>query len=182
MYVRMITLAGLLLATAGNGHAQTTVNFSGNLLSTTCSVSVRANGGSAGGDGTVVLAPVPSTTLASTGARAGRRTWQIIVGSAAEPCLAPRVQVGFRNAGNVNAQGRLSNTGTAGNVDIVLSNAEVGAGAPDIDLATNANSQVRDIPGTTRWVTLSYAAEYYATAAATGGTVVTSVQYDLIYP
>lgn len=183
MDIRILALAGALLLVAADGQAQTaTVSFNGNLLATTCSVAARGNGGSSAGDATVILAPVPSTSLPAAGSRIGRRTWQIIVGSTADPCLAPRVQVGFRNGGNVNAEGRLSNTGTAGNVDVVISNAEPGSGNPDINLATNANSQVRDIPPTTGWVTLSYASEYYATAAATGGTVTTSVQYDLIYP
>lgn len=182
MNIRALALAGALVL-AGESQAQTAqVNLTGNLLPTTCLVSARANGGQAGGDATVVLAPVPAKNLASPGSRAGRRTWQVIVGSDTERCLAPRVQVGFLKTGKVNAQGRLDNGGTAGNVDIVISNAEIGSGNPDINLTNNDNSQVREIPPATGWVTLTYASEYYATARATGGTVATSVQYDLIYP
>ncbi|GAB3063929.1 fimbrial protein [Stenotrophomonas tumulicola] len=182
MNIRALALAGALVL-AGESQAQTAqVTFSGNLLPTTCVVNVRTNGGSLGGDGTLVLAPVPAKDLANPGDRTGRRIWQVIVGNDMEQCLAPRVQVGFRNAGKVNAEGRLSNSGTARNVDIVISNAEIGSGNPDIDLTSNKNSQVRDIPPATGWVTLTYASEYYATTRATGGTVATSVQYDLIYP
>lgn len=183
MNLRTAVLTGGLLLVASQAPAQTaTVTFTGQLLATTCAVTVRANGGSSGADGRVVLSPIPASRLDAAGARAGRRTWQILVGSANTPCRASRVQTAFRNVGMVNPQGRLRNTGTAGNVDVAVSNAEVGSGNPDIDLTTNAHSQVRDIPPTSGWVALSYASEYYATAPARGGTVITAVQYDLVYP
>lgn len=183
MNIRAFAAACAVLLMAGNAQAQSsTVSFTGRLLATTCTVSAGGNGGSSGGDALVILRPVPATQLAAAGARAGRQTFRVVVGSVADPCLVPRVQLGFRNSGNVNAQGRLDNVGTARNVDVVVSNAELNSGNPDIDLASNGNSQVRDIDPSTGWVALTYAGEYYATAPATGGTVVTSVQYDLIYP
>lgn len=176
MDIRYGMLLGTLLV-AGNSTAQTTqVTFTGNLVAATCVVDIN---GSRSGDGTITLRTVPATALATAGSRAGRLNFGVVVGSADTPCLAQRVQLGFRNNGNVNAQGRLENRGTAGNVELALLN--IDDGGLDIDLSSNRNSQIRDIPPTTGWTRLNYAGEYYATAAATGGTVTSSVQYDVIY-
>ena len=101
------------------------------------------------------------------------------VGSELQPCRAGSVQVGFHNSGNVNAQGRLNNTGSAERVNVVLIN--LNDGGTDIDLRTSANSQERLIPPMTGFVIVNYAAEYYATGVAGGGSVATSVQYEMIY-
>lgn len=167
------------LAAAGSSHAQDgQIDFTGNLLAATCTVNIN---GSGSGDGTVTLRTVAASDLSNAGDVAGRLTWRVVVGSDADRCLAPRVQLGFRNGGNVNAAGRLNNTGSARFVDVQLVNMN-DAGSPVINLADNSNSQVRDIPPGTGFVVLNYAAQYYAVGAASGGTVTTSVQYDLIYP
>lgn len=178
MNIRLIVLL-VALAAADGSQAQTAqVSFTGNLLATTCVVNIN---GSNSSDGVVTLPSVASSVLANAGDVAGRIGWRVQVGAAGSECLAPRVQLGFRNAGNVNAAGRLSNTGDADNVEVQLLNMN-DVGAPPIDLSTNANSQVREIPPTTGFVVLNYAAEYYATGRAEGGSVATSVQYDLVYP
>jgi len=167
------------LAAAGSSQAQDgQIDFTGNLLAPTCRVDINGTGS---GDATVTLRTVASSDLANAGDVAGRITWRVAVGAVGDPCLAPRVQLGFRNGGNVNAAGRLNNTGSARFVDVQLVNVN-DAGSPVINLADNSNSQVRDISPATGFVILNYAAQYYAVGAATGGTVTTSVQYDLIYP
>lgn len=175
--IRISMLIGALLLTAESGAQTAQVDFTGNLLATTCAVSVNGSGTA---NGVVQLADVPANRLATAGAREGRRTWAVQVGNAGNRCLAQRVQLGFRNAGNVNPQGRLRNTGTARNVDVLIG--RVDGSVADINLSTNANSQVRDIPVATGVAVLTYSAEYFATAVATVGSVVTSVQFDLIYP
>jgi major type 1 subunit fimbrin (pilin) len=175
--IRSLVLAAASLACA-DSHAQNAqVNFTGNLRASTCEVSVNNSGT---GDGTITLPDISARVLATPGARGGRTSWRVQVGTASNPCLTPSVQLGFRNSGNVNAAGRLRNTGAAGNVDVVLINAD--NNNVDINLATNANSQVRAIPPVPGYVSLNYAADYYATGQAGVGSVATSVQYDLIYP
>lgn len=176
-------MGGMLLLSAGAAQAQNgTVSISGSLIPTTCAVSVNngtTNSGTA--NGTVTLAPIAVGRLATAATRGGRQNWSIIVGSAAEPCVTPSVRVAFRNTGNVNAQGRLNNTGTATNVNIAISSAQPGTPSQDINLTNNTNSQTVTIPAA-GIATLTYAAEYYATGRSTAGTVTTSVQYDLVYP
>lgn len=143
---------------------------------TTCAVSINGSGSAEGG---LTLPSVAARDLARAGARAGRRGWRVQVGSDLQPCHASSVQIAFHDSGNVNAQGRLDNVGSAERVDVVLIN--LNDGGADINLRTGANSQVRIIPPMTGFVILNYAAEYYATGSAGGGLVSTSVQYDLIY-
>lgn len=176
LILRRLVMAVASLACADGQAQDVQVNFTGNLLSSTCEVSANSSGT---GDATVWLPIVSTVALNRVGARAGRSFWQLQVGTASNPCLVPRVQVGFRNSGNVNPAGRLNNAGVANNVDVVLTNRD--DGDRDINLVTNANSQVRTVP-TDGYVFLNYAAEYYATGQAGVGSVSTSVQYDIIYP
>ncbi len=181
----VLVVGGLWFAAVDAAHAQrSTVNIIGNLVAPSCAVEVRSPGGSSGSvNGTVNLPSVTGADLSTAGARAGRRPWDVIVGTAAAPCSVSSVSVGFRNVGNVNAQGRLSNAAgadAATNVDVVVSNIQ-GGGAPRvINLASNANSQVVSMPAS-GIATLNYEAEYYATASATPGIVTTSVQFDINY-
>jgi|GEM_PF-1348659 len=182
MVLRKMVLALVLPAVIGHAAAQdTTVRFDATPDDTTCTTVVSTNNGATGPDGVLTLRRVPASALRRNGDRAGRTNWQMVVGQATRPCMAPRVQVGFVAGANVNAAGRLINRGGARNVDIVVGNAELGSGNPDIDLRGNSGSQVVDIPPSTHWARLTYFAEYYATGPAGGGTVTTDVQYQLIY-
>ncbi|QNR97946.1 type 1 fimbrial protein [Stenotrophomonas sp. 169] len=182
MNLRLAALVSALLLPLA-AHAQDgTITFSGRLVNTTCVVTAQGNGGNSGTDTTVVLPTVPDTALATAGTRTGLRIWYIQVGNAAEHCLEPNIRAEFQNGGNVTPAGRLANTGGAGNVEIVVSNREPMSGNPDINLATNVNSPLKQIDPATGWARLSFGAEYYATGRATGGSVTTSVQYIMTYP
>lgn len=175
----VLLLAGMLLPTGALAQS-VTVAVNGSIRASTCAVTVTANGGANGTNGTVTLPATRTSLLVAANARAGRQPWAITVGSAANPCWARNVRVAFRNAGNVNAAGRLNNTGTAGNVNVAMINVQ-GGGNQTINLSNNTNSQTVALPAS-RIATLNFAAEYYATGRTTQGTVVTSVQYDITYP
>lgn len=181
----VLAVGGLWFAVVDAAHAQrSTVNISGKLVAPSCAVEVRSAGGSSGSaNGTVNLPSIRDADLATAGARAGQRSWDVIVGKATAPCSVASVKVGFRAGGNVNSQGRLKNAAVADaadNVEIVVSNIQ-GAAAPRvINLSTNANSQVVSMPAS-GIATLNFEAEYYATAKATPGVVTTSVQFDINY-
>lgn len=120
---------------------------------------------------------VAANTLNAAGARFGETPFKITVGTDTDPCTQKNVQAYFYNRGNVNAAGRLNNTGTATNVNVVVLNGD----HADINLTNNTNSKVVaiDVNGKAE---LDFYGEYYATAPAGGGTVITGVEYSLIYP
>lgn len=164
-----------LCAVTGAACAQNgTVTITGQLLAPSCVV--LANGGTTG-NATVTLPPRLTSELGAAGLRSGRTNWTLQVGSAAQPCLHPNVKAEFVTGVNVNASGRLTNTGTATGVEVVVLNSS----DQDINLRTNANAPSVAVPAS-GVATLTYKAEYYATAATRPGSVTTSVQYNITYP
>ena len=167
--------AGLLflLASAGTAHASDgTITFSGAVTGSTCTV--KLNGGSA--SGTVTLPTVSTSALPSTGSTAGSTPFTLDVSN----CTFTGTTAGtayFEAGANVNATtGRLANTGGAGNVELQLylgSNyaSKVAAGQSNQNAATPLTGDGQ----------LRYGVEYYATGAATAGSVASTVTYSLIY-
>lgn len=159
-------------------HAQQgTLKFAGQLVSDTCVVQPIGNGPINGADFTVMLPSISRYSLASAGQRGAAIPFHVVVGSGAKPCEQKNVQALFRDTGDNNAAGRLSNRGTAMNVDVVVQNED----REDIDLNDNSHSQQVPIDRTGIGV-LSWFASYHATGASTPGTVVAQVQYVLVYP
>lgn len=172
--VSMISL-GLLLAAAQVNAAEAsdgTISFNGQINSQTCTVSV--NGGSS--TGTVVLPTVSSSLLKTKGQTAGSTRFTIDLTECATK--TGNVYAYFEQGANVNADGRLINIGTAANVDLQL--------LDKVNNALNAGSTEQTTSPTTAALdqgaaTLTYAAQYYATAAASSGTVASSVTYSINY-
>jgi major type 1 subunit fimbrin (pilin) len=84
----------------------------------------------------------------------------------------------FEQGANVNADGRLTNTGTATNVDLQLldsGNGVLNAGS------TEQTTSPKTVALTAGAGTLTYSAQYYATGAATAGTVLSAVNYSINY-
>jgi major type 1 subunit fimbrin (pilin) len=83
----------------------------------------------------------------------------------------------FEQGANVNADGRLTNTGTATNVDLQLlsGNDVLNAGS------TEQTTSPKTVALTAGAGTLTYSAQYYATGAATAGTVLSAVNYSINY-
>jgi len=171
--VSMIAL-GLLAAAQVHAAAASdgTINFTGNIESQTCTVSL--NGGAS--TGTVTLPNVATSMLANAGETAGATRFTIDLSNCTTK--TGNVYAYFEQGANVNGNGRLSNTGTATNVDLQLTDS---AGT-----VLNAGSTEQSTSPTTAVLTdgaatLTYAAQYYATAAATAGTVLSSVTYSISY-
>jgi major type 1 subunit fimbrin (pilin) len=153
-----------------------TITITGKVVANTCAFSV--NGGSA--SNTVQLPVVFTTALNAAGSVAGNTPFTIKV-SGCDPNLTS-VQEQFGGS-NINAaDGNLKNIATATAPQTVAGNVEVqllsGTGTA-INLNTNSNSPVGTL--SSGGVTLSYQAQYYATAAATAGLVSTTVTYTTQY-
>lgn len=171
----MISL-GLLLAAAQVNAAEAsdgTINFDGNIADQTCSVNVNDSGSNTG---TVTLPKVAAGMLSADGQTAGRTRFTI--GLTGCSTKTGGVYAYFEQGANVNAEGHLKNTGTAQNVELQLLDAN------DVALNVGSDTQRNDPAKETMsggTATLTYSAQYYATAAATSGTVASSVTYSINY-
>lgn len=151
-----------------------TINFTGAVTGSTCVVKING----AAGPATVTLPTVSTTALSAAGATAGQTAFAINLSGCAGSPTATKASTFFENGPNVNAAGRLANTGTATGVDVQLVNSDnsvitAGSAAP------TSGAGVATI--TASAATLNYYARYYATAAATPGSVASSVQFSVIY-
>ncbi|TCM62726.1 major type 1 subunit fimbrin (pilin) [Acinetobacter calcoaceticus] len=159
--------------------ADGTITFKGKVLDSTCKVN---NGG--GANLTVSLPNVSLSSLNNAGQVAGRTAFKIILSG----CSATQVTAFFEPGATVNSNtGRLINSVTTGtsakNIDIQLLNSkgqQIMLNAFGSD-GTQTNTEWQSASSASTSTELSYAAEYYATAAVTAGEVNTSVQYTLIY-
>ncbi|HKR76619.1 MAG TPA: fimbrial protein [Rhodanobacter sp.] len=157
-------------ATATDG----TITINGQVVAATCTIAV--NGGTA--NGTVVLKPAPTTSLATAGSTYGDMPFTIGV-TGCDASLNGKTVSPYWSGTNVNSNGRLNNTGTATLVNlqllnnddstaIALNGPEGGQGTTGAAVASGA-------------ATMTYYARYYATGAAGAGTVSSTVNYTLIY-
>lgn len=168
--VAMVSLGLLLAATQVNAASDGTIDFSGNIASQTCTVKVN------GSDAPVVLPTVASSLLKTAGQTAGDTRFTIDLSNCSTQ--TGDVFAYFEQGTGVNADGRLSNTGTATNVDLQLldsGNNALNVGSTD---QMTAPLKAKLSSGA---ATLTYIAQYYATAAATSGTVNSRVTYSISY-
>lgn len=176
--------ATALLAVAASSSVYAvdgTITFNGTLVSSTCSATI---GSGSSATATVTLPTTHISNLASSAAVAGLTSYKIVLTGAgcstsagiATPYYEPSVS-------NVNTSGRLTNTGTASNVDVQLLNSSQTV----IDLYTDYSSQTYSTATTgtnsssVATYTYPYYARYYATGTTTAGTVVGQVDYSIIY-
>ncbi len=145
-----------------------TININGTITGSTCTVKING----AASPATIVLPTVSTTALSAANATAGQTAFAINLSACGGVPTATKASTFFENGPNVNAAGRLANSGTATGVDVQLVNSDNSAitvGSP----APSAGAGVATIAANA--ATLNYFARYYATAAATAGTVSTSV-------
>lgn len=167
-----------LMATSGIAAAQDgTITFDGNVTAQTCVVEPISNGPRDGNNFVVNLPGISAHSLKMPGMRGANIPFHIVVGSGSQPCLEGSVRGMFRNVGDNNPAGRLSNRGTASNVDVVVLN-ELHV---DVDLNSSANSLRVPIDPAIGVGVLSWYSSYHATAAAGPGTVTARVEYVLDY-
>lgn len=159
---------------AGSG----TVNFVGAVTTQTCNANV---GGST--TSTVTLPTVQASSLATLGSTAGETAFKVDVTGCAttNPSGAGTVKAYFEKGANVDADGRLINSSTetpANNVVLELVDSTGKSAIKAGDMSQNTNNYVNIVSSN---ATLPYAVRYYATGAATAGSVKSSVTYSLIY-
>lgn len=176
---KAMCLSGMLLTiytVNAAAFSDNTINFEGEVTAQTCNVLVN------GQASPVVLLPTVSTTdLTAAGRTAGTTSFEFNVSGCTTSNAASTI--GAKFAGNAvdtttAGAGTLGNTGTATNVNIQLldsTSAPINLNSTwlgDGDIALAADSET---------ATQTYFARYYATGAATAGTVRASVQYALNY-
>lgn len=174
MYLSSVLLSVYSVSAAA--VSDNTISFEGEVTAQTCTVLVN------GQASPVVLLPTVSTTnLSSPGSTAGTTSFEFNVSGCTASDEASTIGAKFTgNAVDTSTAGAgtLGNTGTATNVNIQLldSTSEpinlntTWSGDGDIALAANSET-----------ATQTYYARYFATGAATAGTVKASVQYALNY-
>lgn len=172
-----------LLAPAA--HAVTspagTINFNGRVVANSCVITVTGGSASTAGgaaSGTVTLPTVYTTGFTGVGSVAGATAFSISL-TGCDPSLTT-AQTLWEPGSNLSATGgRLTNTGNS-TVDVQLLN---GSGtAMDLSKATAAAQGSESANLSSGAATLSYSAQYYATAAAVNaGSVSTSTQFTVVY-
>ncbi len=174
--------AVLGLASFGAQAADGTITFNGTISDVTCSINGGASGTQA--NDTVVLPTVAAGSLASAGATGGISNPSDIV-FALSGCTgtATKAVARFENGPTVDqTTGNLVNQAGAGgatNVQVQLLNAAM----QPINITTNANNDLATNGGTITAgnANLTYFGRYFATGAASAGTVNTIVQYTMDY-
>lgn len=153
-----------------------TITFNGAVTGTTCTINVGTTTGTA--SAAITLPTVSTTALTTAGSTAGATLFNIYLTGCTGTLT--KVSTNFEAGANVNAAGRIINTGAAApsatNVDLQLTDSAsnpivIGSGAsPSTYVAyTGGNA------------TLPYYVRYYATGAAGAGNVKGTVQYSIVY-
>jgi major type 1 subunit fimbrin (pilin) len=160
-----------------------TVNFSGTLLNTTCTISVN-NGTNVG---TVTLPTLAAATLGAAGATAGRTLFTIgLSGCGSKTSIMDNAPISSATAYFENGPGVdpvtsniLNASGSATGVQLQLTNYG-GAVIKPGDSTQLGVIGVKIASGGTSGV-MRYQVQYIATTATTAGSVAGSVTYSIVY-
>lgn len=170
-----LAIISLGLASSAVFAADGTVTINGKVIDQTCTV-----GGNTG-NYTVTLPTVTKSTLSAANNVAGDTKFTINLTN----CPAGDVGVYYDNTNaNINPAGRLNNTATTGgatNVNIQLLN----SAKTIIDLTKDQAGQnlvTSKITAAGGSANIDFYARYFATAAATSGSVSTTATYYVVYP
>lgn len=172
-YSLALLFSSLFVTHSAMAISDNTISFQGEVTDETCSVAVNGNGATP----VILLPTVSKSALASSGSTAGQVTFDIDLTGCTGGATETKISTVF--VGNqVTSNGNLGNTGSAKNVEVQildttgkainLTNGFTGSG--DLKLAAQAKS-----------TSATYTAQYYATAAATSGTVNATLQYAVSY-
>lgn len=168
-------LAGLSALGATAHATDGTINFNGSVIGTTCKITV--GGTVAPAAATVTLAQTGDSTLNVAGKIAMPTPFDMVLTN----CTATgKVSAYFETGTGVDTTtGLLKNTGTATNVELQLYDNAIGNTATiKAGQTQTASTRVQVVGG---GATLKYGVQYYATGAATVGTVKGSVTYSIAY-
>jgi major type 1 subunit fimbrin (pilin) len=172
---KLVSIVGLCLFTSSVlAESANTITFQGEVTDETCTVSVNGENASP----VVLLETVPKSALANSGDTAGATEFEVsISGCTGNAAGVPNISTVF--VGNqVTSNGNLGNTGSATNVELQILDTTGSTidlkdgfkGSNDLALASGEQAN-----------SATYKAQYYATGAATAGTVNASLQYAVSY-
>lgn len=164
-------IAGIAAASSA-AATDGTITITGNVVASTCKI----NGTNSPANIAVTLPTVSTTSLNAAAAVAGRTPFTIALTGCGSLTKATTF---FEPGPTVLADGNLKNaTGSATSVEVQLLNGDFSAIALNAASGSQNSQQATLTSGAG---TLSYYAQYYATAAAGAGTVNTTVQYTMLY-
>ncbi|WP_409422219.1 fimbrial protein [Pseudaeromonas sp. ZJS20] len=177
MNAQLISRA-LLAAALLSGTAQATdgtINFTGTLTSSTCTVSV--NGGS-----DVTLPTLSTDALTDAGSWAGRTPFTVDLSSCSMEDSLTTVGLYFETTSEIDSSnGTLNNSGTASNVQVRLRNADYDV----LDLTggdMDSQNSLAATPDGSGNASIDFFAEYYSEAGSAGaGTVTAQAVFSLNY-
>ncbi|HEV6965650.1 fimbrial protein [Roseateles sp.] len=167
MQFRVLAAAAAAIALSQAAQASDgTITFNGNLVASTCTIT-------GGGNQTVTLPTLSTSTLASAGATAGDTLFTI----ALTGCTGTQATTFFEAGANTDATtGRLKTNATNVQIQLLTDAAVV------VNLAGAAGSQnIGTVDTSTGSGSQSFIARYYATGATSAGAVSSSVTYSMIY-
>lgn len=172
-------LAVLVAATASSVALASDgkIDFNGELKAETCKVAVN---GASGANGTTVTLPTISTaSLTTAGQVAGQTGFNIELSDCS--AAIKTAAAFFESGGSVDpASGNLKNvSGSASKVQLQLVDATNGQAIKAGNTAQVTSTSRVDVANTS--AILPYAVQYFAQAATTPGTVVSSVTYSINY-
>lgn len=170
--------AALALGASASASAQSgTITINGKVTSTTCAITWPGATGTEQ-DPIITLPTVPTTSLASAGQTAGKKTVSLVIGAGTGTCTTGKAALELNPSRNANqTNGFLNNTaGTdpAQYVQIGLRDADDAA----IDISQPWRSAEIDLATTQQ---IDFAAEYRAYGVAEAGNVTGAVNYTIDY-
>lgn len=177
MNKKILVACGLLVAgysMTASAVSDNTISFQGEVTDETCSLTVNGND-----TAPIILLPTVSTSdLSASGDVAGATTFEMGVSGCTGSTDSTAISTVF--VGNLieTTNGTLGNTGTAENVTVQILDTE----GTEINLSSTytAEGDLTLAAGDTA-STATYTAQYYASDAATAGTVAASLQYAVTY-
>ncbi|NBF10478.1 fimbrial protein [Pseudomonas sp. Fl4BN1] len=176
MQFKTALLALGIIGMPGLAMASNTIKFQGLVNTSTCSVTVN-NSATA----LVVLPTVAAADLATLGTTAGETNFTVGVSGCPSDANDKVLTVGFVG-NNVNATGHLVNSGTAANVELVVSNLSNGTILNLNNWTSQSAVDGITLPANTTSAERDYFVRYYATGVASVGSVTGSMQYSISYP
>lgn len=167
-----IVTAGLMLSTAA--MASNVIQFQGEVADQTCEVSINGNASTP----LILLPTVSAASLATAGATAGQTPFTVGLTGCTVSASATAIKTVFVG-NNLNAGGRMGNSGSATNVSLQLIDPTL-PGAP-LDLSGATGAPGMSLAAGATAASYDFAVEYYSEGIATPGSVLGSVQYAVSY-
>lgn len=167
---------------AGTMAADGTINFTGTILTNTCTISINNGTGAAtAAVGTVTLPTVSKNSFSGVGDTTFGTAFTVALTNCDASLNGKTAMFNQFTSPNINANGRLNNTGTATNTQIALFSGTSSAGTL-INLSGTSTNPTQVVAGNAASFNL-YAAYYPTVAAATlvAGSVTSTVDFTLSY-